>query len=302
MANLLKFWVWILFFLTISCRLIHQDIVVPQFLGSDVVSETQLRLKFDVPIQIREAYLDGSDITSMIDGDQIIFEKPLIPGKRYELVAITWDLKKNITQLKIIFYGHNPYPAGVIMNEFTTRHSAKHRERLELYVIKSGNLAGLTLFLGQPGLPQTRFVVLPEYPVKQGQLITLQLRPPAEPTKVKPYDLLLSIQPVGLPNIRGMIVLTDRPESGKILDALAYVDGAEARPATYERQLQWLQDQGVWKGDPIQICGTTPTRSVLRRSKKDSDEAKDWYIVKTGGANFSKDIYPAAHVQNCNIN
>lgn len=288
----------ILFSVFFSCSPKSEDFQPPQIKDIKVIDNKTIELSFQQEAAIRHVELEDSDIPTTVDGNIVTFKEVLAPGELYHIVVEAETKNGNSTKFKADFYTNNTNPAKVIFNEFTIRHSAQHRERIELYVTKSGNLAGLTLYVGQPGKNQTRMASLPSYEVKEGDLVTLLMRPLGNES-TNTYDIFLPIEPPGLPNARGILLITDRPENGNIIDALAYVDGVDAQPAAFLIQLNWLQKQEAWVGAPIQVCGTSPTRSILRKTKTNTKSKDDWYVTTTGGANFSEDRRPAALKQTC---
>ncbi len=288
----------ILGFSFFSCSPNSGDFQTPQLQNIRVIDNKTIEFTFHKPATINKVELEGSDIPASIDGNIVTFEQPLSPGELHHIVVDAGTKSGNTTKFKADFYSHNTNPAEVMFSEFTIRHSAQHRERIELYVTKSGNLAGLTLHVGQPGKSQSRSATLPSFEVKEGDLVTLLMRPLGNESE-NTFDIFVPIEPPGLPNSRGILIITDRPDSGKIIDALAYVDGVAEQPAAFLIQLNWLQSQEAWIGDPIQVCGASPTRSILRRTKVNSKTKDDWYVTVTGGANFSQDRRPSMLKQTC---
>lgn len=275
------------------------DLDPPQFQILNILDEKTVELTFNKDAVITTAEIENSEQQPTIDGLKLVFAHSLEPGRLYQVVVEAASLSGNSVKFKTDFHGPNPNPAKVIFNEFTTRHSAQHRERIELYVLEAGDLAGLTLYVGQMEKNQTRFATFPSYQVKQGELITLLLRPLGNDSKNE-YDIFLPLEPPGLPNTRSILFITESPKlDAKIMDSVAYVDGTSEPSTTFLMQLDWLQKQGVWTGDPIQICGVSPTRSIIRKRDSYTNSKLDWYITVTGGASFSQEKYPQAFKQTC---
>lgn len=229
----------------------------------------------------------------------ITLNKFLAPGKSSTVNARVKDLAGNTTQVNVTVWGYNPNPAEVLINEFTTRGSDSSPDRLELAVLKAGNLAGFTIYAGTPESYDAKFI-FPDVDVDEGDFVVLYWAPSA-PSQPKMYASGSTAKP-GSNN--GAFVLAKSPSQGsEVLDAVLY---SSFESSQYEGwgtknallRATWVTDHKLWDSDAINCSASTATRSVSRLiDLKDTDTCSDWYVTVTSGATFGSANTSAPYVK-----
>jgi hypothetical protein len=116
-----------------------------------------------------EAVEDGSATVSVsISGWDV-------PGRRYELSGSAKDANGNLLWFCLPFYGFNAHPADVVINEFINENSSTRYEKAELFVRSGGNLGGLTIYNGAPGMYRS-FAVFADQEVRTGEYLVVHFR------------------------------------------------------------------------------------------------------------------------------
>ncbi len=240
------------------------------------------------------------------------------PGLSYALSGIVYDAHGNATSFTLPFWGFNPNPPELLINELLTEGSDKHPDAIELFVRSAGNLAGVALFIGAFDDFDARYV-FPSCLVRSGEHIVLHLKPEgiaAELDELITTDLSGGFDasefgrdfwyrdPRGasLPGKNGVVVLYKNP-NGDCMDALVYsertVDSDQKYggfgSSKFRDRVISLVDSAVWKieqspprpEDAARSVGVTSTRTLCRSSMPvDSDSGSDWHIVPTKGSSL----------------
>jgi hypothetical protein len=249
------------------------------------------------------------------------------PGREYAVELTVQDQAGNDLTMIIPFYGANPHPAGLRINEALTKISTKNRDCLEFIITCSGNLGGLSVFLGVPEDYDACYS-FPPIDVSQGDFVLLHCKPESIPGELDELEGItvasgLNSSPLardfwwqeapGLPDDTGIITVANNP-AGLIKEALFYsnkltVAGKDYRSFGTKKLMDRadaLQAAAAWKcqqaiiavEDAARSEGMTSTRTLCRTpDSSDSDQALDWHIVPTGqaslGAPNSAELYVA---------
>jgi hypothetical protein len=311
------------------------DVRPPTLLGQTIADDGRIRLVFDeavilVPDSLRLTVgppasspgrqrrnggirsLENPD-SRTAEGTEISFEVtgPTEPGREYALEAAVRDSAGNSLNVVLPFYGPNPQPADLAINELQTRLSVRNRDALELLVRRGGNLGGITVFLGVP-LDFDASFTFPDIEVATGDYLVLHCKPEGKPGEVDetgPTDRADGPNCLpgardfwwrgapGLPDETGIVTLAGNP-LGSIKDAVFYTNKATVAGKDWRSfgtrkmmdRADALLEAGAWSAATHQIApedgcrsaGLTSTRSLCRDSgSRDSDSAADWHIVPT---------------------
>ena len=247
-----------------------------------------------------------------------------IPGKLYVLNGVAEDANRNRVQIVVNFYGFNPSIPLMRINEFTTRGSSSHPDKVELIIADGGNMGGTVLYQGTPGSYKDR-LVFPAFQVKQGDFIVVHFKPQGlaqeiDETTAKDqsggldasdtaFDFWVK-EGTGIGGNNGVLSLYQRP-GGPIIDGVLYSNRSSwsderyrgfGTAATMVRAdelalgLGWIVEKELIRPeDGINPEGSTSTRSICRRKGTDTDTRHDWYIVPTRQASFgdnnSEEVY-----------
>jgi hypothetical protein len=256
----------------------------------------------------------------VLDGDQE-------PGIAYVLTGLVSDSAGNLSSFVLPYWGFNADPARLVINELLTEGTASRPDAIEFFVLQGGNLAGLTLFIGSPGLHDLRYV-FPACTVAKGEFIILHLKPqglPEEQDELEDVTLSGGIDaspsardfwvrgdPGSLSGKNGVVSLCSSP-TGSIMDAVAYSERTSESDtkysgfgtAAFRDRLGELVACGAWiiqganprPEDCARSTGTTSTRTICRSSDSaDTDSAGDWHIVPTRGISLGRPNTDAVHV------
>jgi hypothetical protein len=85
--------------------------------------------------------------------------RDLAPGDLYWIDARVEDESGNMSSVLVSVYGLNPQLPEVRINEFVCEGTGRHVDWVELLVLGDGNLGGLTLYEGSPGIWDSRYVL-----------------------------------------------------------------------------------------------------------------------------------------------
>jgi hypothetical protein len=248
---------------------------------------------------------------------KITSEAAAVPGASYSLEGTVLDACGNSTSFVLPFWGYNPRLPVVLINEALTQGSSTHPDAVELAILSTGNLAGLTFRVGSAGYSVLRYI-LPSCEAAAGEFVVLHLKPQGIAVEV---DELADTGASGgldasnggrdfwyrggdgaLSGENGAVSLYGSP-TGMLVDALLYSSRTSASDTKYAGfGSQALLDQatdivaaGGWKTaggavspeDAAASGCTTATRTLCRSSASaDTDSSADWHVVPTRGSSL----------------
>ena len=253
----------------------------------------------------------------------VVTEQPFAAGRSYTLHTTARDRRGNTTTFVARFWGFNPRPPGLVINEFTPKGSKKRRDAIELYVTAAGNLGGVTLYDGVAGDYRDQ-VVLPPVEVAAGDYIVIHATTDGlgedevdgpdssghEQAVAGAWDFWLA-EGGGLSGNNGVITVYAAPDGG-LIDGVIYSNRTSESDDRYRgfgskatmQRADTLAELGGWQfageqiapEDAIDSDATTSTRSLSRASSSaDTDSAADWHTVPTRGATFGAPNSDAVH-------
>lgn len=299
-------------------------------LGERVLSESQLEVRVTGSSSLVAA--DGGEAVAKESQGmeaQILFKdtSELYVGESYILSGVAHDQDGNSLLFQIPFRGYNSKVAGVVLSEVRSGYSKPKVEYVELYVHRSGDLAGISLYFTNKDFEY----VFPSAKVSAGDYIVLHMRAlEGETGRVDEVgdDLNLSTASESCSDVRDfwapstsrivgtndVIVLRER-QNGKVVDALLYAQSGIS-DAVSKRLIpvaQQMVDEGVWSGSVDfstwasgeDLSDTAITRSLSRQNIAaiaDGEKAErpvlvgsstDWMVVKgaTPGQTNSTERY-----------
>jgi len=306
------------------------DLTPPALVNVCSISPTEIEITFD------------EQCTAMVEGLQIHPElaisrvntrekaiiltvSPQTPGNEYTMEAVVEDAGGNSLSFMARVYGYNPSIPELLINEFTTRGTGNHPDVVELRILSTGNMGGLTLYQGTPDNWRDR-LIFPPFAVAEDDFIIIHFRPeglPEEINETEAMDLSGGLdasddafdfwiaEGSGISGNNGVISLYKQP-GGLIIDGVLYSNRTSESDTAYrgfgtldalERADELAADHGwiislelVRPEDAVSPEGSTGTRSICRSSlSTDTDTLTDWHIVPTRGATFgyinSDEIY-----------
>ena len=295
------------------------DLLPPVFNGITVTSATTVVAHFDEPVTMApEAVTVEPDltVTEVGSGEEVVITvaTPSTAGRSYTLHTTVRDERGNSTTFVARFWGFNPRPPGLVINEFTTQGSKKRPDAIELYVTRDGNLGGVTVYDGSADSYRDH-VVLPALEVAAGDYVVIHATAHglgedehADPDQ-SDHELALPgvwdfwmQEGTGLSGKNGVLTVHAAP-GGVLLDGVLYSNRTSDSDERYRGfgskatmlRADRLAELGGWEfageriapEDAISSAATTSTRSLNRDSSAtDTDSAADWHTVPTRGASF----------------
>lgn len=289
----------------------------PVLVEWNVVSSHELELLFDEEV---EGVKSEEGILLASEGNKLILrrEEAMLPGKNYREAIALQDRYKNRLDLVLSFYGYNPDVASLVLSEVRIQGNKSRPDMVELKVVQSGSLAGITFYKGSP-TNYDFFYVFPDVKVKEGDWILLHLVPEGISEEINElkhqkqsggkeasssaWDFWLK-KKENFSGSNGLLVVSSR-FGGSVQDLLLYSKGSGEKEDAYggfgslSNQLRavWAVESGGWKidgetispADCVNPTHSTATRTLCRnRHCVDTDRAGDWYIVDSGGSSMGK--------------
>ncbi|OHD27290.1 MAG: hypothetical protein A2Y38_23955, partial [Spirochaetes bacterium GWB1_59_5] len=222
----------------------------------------------------------------------------------------------NLSSFVLPYWGFNPDPPRLVINELITEGTSTHPDALELFVVEGGDCAGLAFFVGSPDDFEIRYL-FPALSVETGDYIILHLKPQGLDAEIDEvddksvsggidanaaaWDLWYQGGDGALSGKNGALSLCASPR-GAILDAVLYSERTAESDTSYggfgtavlRDRVAALVAAGVWMAsdpprpeDCARSTGTTSTRSICRVSASvDTGAGSDWHIVPTKGASL----------------
>ncbi|MBI9102024.1 MAG: hypothetical protein JEY99_06375 [Spirochaetales bacterium] len=244
---------------------------------------------------------------------------PQETGRKYTIQGIARDRSGNSLTFQYHFYGYNPMPPDIIINEFTCQGSGKHPDLVELKVTERGNIGGMVLCEGTTDYLEEKFV-FPPLDVEAGDYILIHFKPQGIPEERNESDMKdesggYDAHPLcldfwvpggtGLGGNNGTLALYAFPE-GPLLDGLLYSTRTSSSDTDYRgfgskkvmNRADQLFNEGGWNiseeevrpEDGINPEDSTSTRSICRMNNSENTRSKnDWHITPTGGSSFGEE-------------
>jgi len=318
----------ILIFLSLICTGCGSPTSLPEMIEGDWVppmlsrivarSPEVIALEFDEPVRLLEATIEPPVIVAAATWRNGALE--IAGTERFEASIEYWvdarveDEAGNISSVLASVYGLNENLPLLRISEVVCEGSSTHPDWVELEVIESGDLAGVCLYEGSPGVWDSR-KVFPSVPVSAGEFIVVHFKPEVIPEEIDEisdpsesggrdvhpdaWDFWVAGGD-GIPNTTGGLTLTAFP-GGPCIDALLYTTkrydpNDEKRGFGLASQLEIFEEvvaAGGWipegefviPEDGVDPEDSTATRSICRDpGGTDTDTAADWHITPTSGA------------------
>ncbi|GAB1432457.1 hypothetical protein MASR2M29_10820 [Spirochaetota bacterium] len=297
------------------------DLKPPAVISWAPGSPLEVQVFFDEPVaDILPDFANnpGLGILSVNLGDTdnsivVTLDAEQLPGEAYSISGSIADAAGNMSSFILPYWGYNPEPPKLLINELLTEGSAARPDALEFFAMESGNCAGLAFFVGVPGNYQLRYI-FPPLKVEAGDYIILHLKPQGLPVELDEtidktlsggadssaaaWDLWYRQGDGALPGKNAVLSLCLSPV-GNYMDAVAYSERTVDSDSKYGgfgttallNRIMALAASGAWTfSDPprpedcARSTGTTSTRTICRNSESfDSNSGSDWHVVPTRG-------------------
>ncbi len=296
----------------IGCPLNAQGQVENYFIGKDrqspvlysleTVDERTVLAVFDETIYSCEAYGEENLSIDSRPDERTVFmtlTERLLPGDVCPITLSVADRAGNTTTVETEVSGINTRVPRLRLNEISTKGTKSQPDRIELYIMSDGDMAGITVYDGMYLNNSGRFT-FPPYEVKKGDYIVLQYGV-KENIHFHPHFFFASAE--GLGGNNGVISVFQ--DIGRdLIDALPYSDrdddsdtdyGGFGTSEVYE-EVRELESYHVWEppfispSTSVRSDDTTATRSMNRKEGVQAGNSADaWYTVPTSSSTFGKE-------------
>lgn len=313
-------------------QMVWGDLTPPSVLEESFDNDGRLDLTFDEDVELLQESLraSGGARPEVLAGKGRVLSldtKPgTEPGKPYAVAMSAGDKAGNTTSMVIPFYGDNPRLPRVLISELACKTSTTIRDTVELEVMADGNLAGLTLYLGNPD-DNDGFFVFGDIEVVAGNFILVHCKAEGLAEELNEssdwsasggknalpgvLDVWLEGAP-GLGDASGVVCLFDKP-LGHPVDAVFYTDKVSQSGKDYDsfgtkrllERVRFLEKSGAWLGTAARLAvedgassiGMTSTRTLCRQNHADNGNRGDWAVVASGKASLGKTNSSELYVQ-----
>ncbi len=301
-------------------NLLPDDITPPVLVSLNVLTSDTIEIKSNENINlIVESYISKeniqiSEILIITGSVIIIFESDLIPSVEYCSEFRIEDEHHNSLSFIAKFYGFNPRVPELLINEFICKGTKTNPNKVELYVVSDGNLAGVTLFNGVKE-DYDSIYTFPSIDVSKGDYIVFRTTSDKYLTAYTEIENLYinndnkfidGVRDIRVDDFRfsttnGVISLYSEP-FGFILDTVIYSKNENdieknnrnfgLKKTMY--RVDYVSETKEWIGeletlfpeDCIYNGDSTTTRSMNRKKGIDTNTNKDWYTTQSRKASF----------------
>lgn len=276
-----------------------KDANPPKLLSVSPIDEFSVRIVFDKKVSPVESSFAPYKVKGQDFAIEVSFSNQMDATKEYNIEGVVKDQAQNTTYFNVKVWGYNPSPAGLLINEFTTKSSGKQCDRTELYVYKSGIVSGFTLYDGIPSNYKS-MVSLGNLKVNKGDYIVVWWCDKLDETvnshpSDNVYNICANVTSSPSDN-NGIQVLAQSPSQGAIIqDCVVYCSFESTQYSgfgtkeVYDR-VQKAIAQNWWTGPAISSSNSTGTRSMFRMiGTNDTDTCNDWNICQTGKSTFGSE-------------
>lgn len=276
--------------------------------------------------------LEGEDMqkNACVMRASIVDSTKLDLGKSFVLAGVALDQNGNSLSFGIPFYGYNDSVAGLVLSEVRADATKAKVEFVELYVYRTGNIGGVTLYSANDD--DDGEYVFPAADVKKGEYIVVHFRKLEEQSSgcidETGSDLNFSTAADSCADARDFwvegtearigksdVILLRERMGGKLLDCVAYAedDVEEWKKDVFVFAITEAEKEGVWHGG-IDVSGAassqgiTNTRTLSRQNipqivsaidaglPMPENNASCWLLTKTSSASPGAENSTEAYV------
>ncbi|NCB01718.1 MAG: hypothetical protein EOM67_06075 [Spirochaetia bacterium] len=279
-----------------------KDRMSPRLITIQTIDESTVVFTFDEFIfrpfiTLEKEYKES---TCYVDQEKLVvsLSHPLSVMRQTNIYFSVRDNRGNSTTISAPVYGINTKIPNLVINEFSTRGSTNHPDRVELKALTDGNLGGVTLYHGM-FFNHTFSFSFPSVEVKRGDYIVVQFQ--QIPPQHSPLTYYGGSE--GLGGNNGVISLYNSPYN-EVKDVVLYSNrtsdsdeayGGFGTKDVYEQVIeltstdQWVHNGVIRPESAINSDSSTATRSFNRKEEQeDTNSASDWYVVITSGSTFGE--------------
>lgn len=263
----------------------------PKVLSWRVEENKVFTIWFSETLELKEALVGGKTLLREKLGSKFSLTLPytLSPGEKINLLMTVEDSNGNKTRFSFLLRGKNYYTPSLLINEVSVKGTQSNPDRIELYVLSSGNTAGVEVS------DEKYSFFLPSIDVKEGDILLIYWD---KKTTKKNWErergtmtyVLSASSPSTLSGPEGMVIVR-KEENGEMMDALFYSEKGEDafKDEGRKKVLEEAKEKGMWDGEVFDSSLSTSSRVISRLpGAVDSDSSDDFFITAPRRSTFGE--------------
>ncbi|MBN2617711.1 MAG: hypothetical protein JXR64_05300 [Spirochaetales bacterium] len=304
-------------------KYIPGDLTPPALVSISAISKDSIKIVSNENIFLNSSSFcsnNGLEIIDFIENGHEItikFNSELTPGNKYSAEYKILDSVGNSLWFIAEIYGYNSNLPKILINEFIVKGTKTNPNKIELYVISSGNMAGITIYNGTKESNDYSFI-FPDMDVNEGEYIVIRTTSDNFPIPFIELDninikhdkkFLDNVRDIRIDDFKlsassGTISIYNEP-FGEIMDAVIYSKNLNDETKNSRNfgltkvveRVDEIGECGEWISsnelinpeDVIYSNSSTTTRSLSRYRFTDTNSKSDWIIVASKEASFGYD-------------
>lgn len=264
----------------------------PALLSWGVDESNSFFVSFSETVEVNEIKAEGTLLLKEKLGSSFSIPLPfvLLPGEKASIMMTISDTNGNKERFSFSIKGKNRHIPSLLINEVSIKGTQSNPDRIELYVIKEGDTAGITVSDDKYSFS------LPSISVKEGDLILIYwdrktTKKNWERNRGKMTYVLNAGASSTLSGTEGIVIIR-KEEKGDIMDALFYSEKGEDAFKEGEKKKQYDEaiSSGQWNGGVFDSALVTSSRVISRLpGAVDTDTYDDYFITAPRRSTFGEE-------------
>ncbi len=285
---------------TILDTLKDKDRTVAKIISYELVDNRYVHIKFDSRVELVEFIVDKIKYDRFANGDDITIALPYDLSFGEEAV-VSLTVKKesgNKTRASLLLQGYNDQLPMMVINEVSTNGTSSSPDRVELYILSSGNVAGAVL----ESEKDSADVTLSALEVSQGDILVIywnKTKKEADTERATGFTYYIDGKAEKTLSSKNGALMLRESRRGGIIDAIIYSDGEGSLTEGAKAASDFIIKEGHWTGDAISSEYITSSRVLARRpGALDTDTADDWFTTMPRCSTFGEENIFAEYIPN----
>ena len=214
----------------------------------------------------------------------------LSPGEKAGIKITAEDANGNIERFYLTVKGRNYETPSLIINEISVKGTQSNPDRIELYVLKKGDTAGVVISDDKYSF------TLPSIKVKEGDIILIYwdrstTKKSYERDRGKMTYIIKASAPSTLSGPEGAVIIR-KEEKGDMMDAFFYSEKGEDALKEGEKKKLFSEALEIaeWDGEAFDSSLVTSSRVMARLPGAiDTDTCDDFFITAARRSTFGEE-------------
>ena len=264
----------------------------PSLLSYTIEGNTTLALSFSETVEIKEMLINDQVILKERLGSSFSIPLPfsLSPGEKAGIKITAEDANGNIERFYLTVKGRNYETPSLIINEISVKGTQSNPDRIELYVLKKGDTAGVVISDDKYSF------TLPSIKVKEGDIILVYwdrstTKKSYERDRGKMTYIINASAPSTLSGPEGAVIIR-KEEKGDMMDAFFYSEKGEDALKEGEKKNLFSEALEIaeWDGEAFDSSLVTSSRVMARLPGAiDTDTCDDFFITAARRSTFGEE-------------